>query len=95
MNFFLKFKKIEKFIYQKNFTIIKNKKFKNITEHHVGKYQLNLLEKSKLFIKSLVFFRDLIGEKNSVLISSNRKYLINEKYIGQKIKLKNKLSPRK
>ena len=82
---------------KKTFTIIKNKKFKNITEHHVGKYQLNLLEKSKLFIKSLVFFRDLIGEKNSVLISSNRKYLINEKYIGQKkIKIKkNKLSPRK
>ena len=88
-NFFLKFKKIKKFIYQKNYTIIKNKKFKNITEHHVGKYQLNLLEKSKLFIKSLLFFRDLIGEKNSVLISSNRKYLINEKHIGQKkIKIK-------
>ena len=72
------------YIKSKNYVIRNNKKVKNITEHHVSKYSLTLIQFVKMFIKSIVFSGHIYNKGQSLLVTTNRKLFININQVDNK-----------
>ena len=67
-----------------NYVIRNNQKIKKITEHHVSKYSLTLMQFIKMFIKSILFSRHIYNKNKSLLVTTNRKLFINFEQINKK-----------
>ncbi len=68
----------------KNYVTRNNKKIQNITEHHVSRYSLNIIQFVKMFIKSLIFSKHIYNKDQSLLVTIDRKLFINFNQINKK-----------